>query len=89
MSTILWEGISIDLSYTQPSYCAPHFHHIALKANERIPVTETGYRSHFIAPAELTLWETPEAFVIDWLNDAAKHSDWQEYRQQSRQLSLF
>lgn len=89
MSTLLWEGIEIALSYTQPSYCVPHFHHIELKASEPIPVTETGYRSHFIAPAELALWENPEAFVIDWLNDAAKHPDWQEYRQQSRQLSLF
>ena len=89
MSTLSWEGITIDLSYTQPIYCGPHFHHIELKASEPLPVTETGYRSHFIAPAELALWDSPEAFVIDWLNHAAQLPAWREYRDQSRQLSLF
>ena len=50
---------------------------------------ETGYRSHFISPAELALWDSPEAFVIDWLNEFAKQPSWQAHRQQSRQLSLF
>lgn len=88
MSTINWEDISIDLSHHQQRFGGP-FDHLELRASERLPVTETGYRSHFIAPAELALWASPEAFVIDWLNDAAKHPDWQEYRQQSRQLNLF
>ena len=57
--------------------------------SERLPVTETGYRSHFIHPDELALWDRPEAFVLEWLNDAACHPDWQDYRQQSRQLTLF
>lgn len=89
MSTLVWEGISIDLSYTQPSYCAPDFHHIELKATEPLPVTETGYRSHFITSAELALWENPDAFVVDWLSEAAKQPSWQAHCQQSRQLSLF
>ena len=88
MSSQTWEGIPFDLSYTQPAYCAP-FHHIEIRAAERLPVTETGYRSHFIAPAELALWDSPEAFVLDWLNHWAKQPSWREYRQQSRQLSLF
>lgn len=88
MLTLVWEGIEFTLSHTVQAFGGP-FDHIELHAKERLPVTETGYRSHFISPQELALWETPTAFVIDWLNDAAKDPSWQEYRQQSRQLSLF
>ena len=88
MSTLVWEGISIVLSHHSQRFGGP-FDHLELRANERLPVTETGYRSHFIHPKELELWASPEAFVLDWLNDAARHPNWQAYRQQSRQLSLF
>ena len=88
MSTLTWEGISITLSHHTQRFGGP-FDHLELHAKERLPVTETGYRSHFIHPKELALWDSPEAFVLDWLNDAARHPDWQAYRQQSRQLSLF
>ena len=88
MSTLIWEGIEIDLSHHIQRFGGP-FDHLELRAKERLPVTETGYCSHFIHPKELALWESPEAFVLDWLNDAARHRDWLEYRQQSRQFSLF
>ena len=88
MSTHSWEGIQYDLSYTQPTYCAP-YHHIEIHAACRLPVTETGYRSHFILPQELALWPSVEAFVHDWLTVAASTAEWKEYKQQSQQLSLF
>lgn len=88
MTILIWEGIEIALSHHKLRY-GDTFDHIELRANERLPVTETGYRSHFIHHDELALWDSPEAFVLDWLNDAARHPDWHEYRQQSRQLTLF
>ena len=88
MPTIKWQGIEVEYSYTQPTYCSP-YHHIELHAKERLPVTETGYRSHFIHPQELELWPCAEAFVLDWLNVAASSCEWKEYQQQSRQGSLF
>ena len=88
MSTLIWEGIEIVLSHNAQLFGGP-FDHLELHAKERLPVTETGYRSHFIHPKELALWESPEAFVLDWLNDAARHPNWQEYCRKSRQLSLF
>lgn len=84
----MWEGIPFDLSYTQPTYSAP-YHHIELRASEPLPVTETGYRSHFIHPDELSFWPTVEAFVNEWLTLASKSPHWKAYRAQSRQLSLF
>ena len=88
MSALIWEGISITLSHHKQRFGGP-FDHLELHAKERLPVTTTGYRSHFIHPDELALRDSPEAFVLAWLNDAARHPDWQEYRQKSRQLSLF
>ena len=88
MSTLIWEGIEIVLSHHKQRF-GGSFDRLELHAKERLPVTETGYRSHFIHPAELALWDSPEAFVLDWLDDAARHQDWQVYRQKSRQLSLF
>ena len=91
MPTLIWEGISIALSHHKQRFGGP-FDHLEVKADERLPITETGYRSHFIHPEELALWASPEAFVLDWLNDAARRPDWQQYRQellQPQQLSLF
>jgi hypothetical protein len=88
MPTFLWEGIAIDLSHHQRSY-GGDFDHLEVRAAERLPITETGYRSHFIHHAELALWDSPEAFVREWLNEAAAAPGWQAYRQTSRQLTLF
>lgn len=88
MSTLIWEGIEIALTHYKQRFGGP-FDHLELQAKERLPVTETGYRSLFIHPDDLALWESPEAFVLDWLNDTAHHPVWQEYRQNARQLSLF
>ena len=88
MTILIWEGIEIALSHHQKRY-GDTFDHIELRASERLPVTETGYRSLFIHQDELALWDSPEAFVLEWLRDAARHPNWQRYRQESRQLNLF
>ena len=88
MFTIVWEGIEIAFTHYVKRFGGP-FDHLELRAKEPLPVTETGYRSHFIHPKELALWDSPEAFVLEWLDTSAKHPSWQAYRQQSRQLSLF
>lgn len=88
MSTLIWEGIAIALTHHTQRFGGP-FDHLELHAEERLPVTDTGYRSLFIHPDDLALWASPEAFVIEWLNGAAKEPRWRDYRQNARQLSLF
>lgn len=88
MPTLTWEGIAIALTVHDKTY-GDAFRHLELRATEPLPITETGYRSHFIHKDELALWDSPEAFVLDWLNDAARDPGWQARRMQSRQLSLF
>jgi len=85
---IVWDGIAVSITHT-PNWLNSEFHHVELRANERLPVTETGYRSHFIHQDEFTHFGTATAFVEQWLDEAAKSPDWIRHKQDSRQLSLF
>lgn len=88
MSTLIWEGIEIALTHHTQRFGGP-FDHLELHAQERLPVTDTGYRSLFIHPDDLALFASPEVFVREWLDGAAKEPGWRDYRQNARQLSLF
>ena len=86
--SIDWEGISVSISHTSNWLCTG-FDHLEIRAFEKLPITETGYKAHFIHPDELALFASPVAFVEEWLAEAAKSPDWIRYREDSRQLSLF
>ena len=88
--TIEWEGRAIRLSY-QPRYCGViDFVEINSNDGEALPITMTGYLSHFFGPVEpaLTIDEVIE-FVLDWLEKQATSKAWQEHLLESQQLSLF
>ena len=86
--TIVWDGIAVSISHT-PNWLNTEFHHIELRADEKLPVTETGYRSQFIHQDEFTLFENATAFVEQWLDEAARSPVWIGYKEEGRQLSLF
>ena len=54
-----------------------------------LPMTETGYRSHF-TPAQL-IEEVggARAFVEAWLEDEARSPQWKAKEEAARQLALF
>jgi len=54
-----------------------------------LPITETGYRSHFIAPLELINAGGPVTFVAAWLDREAKSKDWQKRVAIRQQGDLF
>jgi hypothetical protein len=54
-----------------------------------LPVTETGYRSAFIAGSVITLEGGLVAFVRDWLDEAANDPAWKAAQDAARQLALF
>ena len=86
--SIVWDGIDVSISHT-PNWLNSEFHHIELRADEKLPVSETGYRSHFIHRDEFTHFGNVTTFVTQWLDEAAKSSGWIRYKEESRQLSLF
>lgn len=56
----------------------------------RIPMTETGYRSHFhaLGTTERDFSGDVVACVLDRLNEASKFKKWQDYIENSKQFSL-
>ena len=89
-STIIWEGREIRLSYS-PRW-ASCIDHVEVQALDKLPlpITETGYRSHFFGPLEpvLTL-EEAKSMMIEWLVKEAAREPWQKHLLSSQQLSLF
>ena len=92
-ATIIWEGRDIRLSYT-PRWNSI-IDHVEIEVDDRtpLPITETGYRSHFFGPVEPPL-SLPEVqkMVLDWLDKDATKNAWRDYMRQcdaDKQLSLF
>ena len=79
---IVWRGVEVEIRYEE-NWLNTGLTHIEIEAQPRtpLPVTETGYRSHFIDPEALADFESVAAFVRFWLDTAAK--DW------DGQMSLF
>ena len=89
-----WEGISILVKWC-PRWLgenAPHqIAHLEIHAANRepLPMTGTGYRSHFIDKEAVEALGGPVSYVSAWLAEAAAAPEWQAQVQASRQLSLF
>lgn len=88
MPTIKWGDRDITITHSKPSYAAP-FEHIEVRCSEILPITETGYRSHFIHRDELALWASPVDFMTEWLEKASQDPAWREKEFNSKQGELF
>lgn len=97
--TLLWEGITIEIVY-EPNWlnvanrkCDLPSAHLDIRSiapeRARLPITETGYRSHFLHPDEIAEFGGPVAYVEAWLDEMARSSEWRTYTLSSEQLSLF
>ena len=94
---LIWNEIAIDVTYND-DWSKAHreimgfsMAHLEIRSenNVRLPVTKTGYRSHFIAATIIEEYGGTEKYVTDWLEEKAKSKDWQDYWYNSKQLSLF
>lgn len=81
-----WRGIAMTVTFTPKRFGMAD--HIEIKAaNKRpLPVTETGYRSHFMEAGTVAEHGGALAFVIAWLDHEAERTGWRDAPQQ---LSLF
>lgn len=95
---LLWRGVDIEISFERnwlggdPN--RPHATaHLTITAKvpdrARLPITETGFRSHFVPAYRIDEAGGPVAYVDAWVNDMARSREWIAYEQASRQLSLF
>jgi len=90
---ITWQGIAITIDFESPwlnmeDSDIVHLE-ITSKTRERLPISETGYRSCFAPAAEIAEGGGPVAFTIAWLDYMAQSREWKIHVETSRQLSLF
>ena len=86
---LIWNGIKIMVTHT-PNHCG-EIDHIELHSEDRVPlpVTETGYRSHFLHEAQIEPHGSALTYVQAWLDHEAQSPAWRAHELASQQLSLF
>lgn len=91
---IHWQGIDIEAVYV-PKASGGAIAHLTLTSvnPERapLPVTETGYRSHFhpVGTIEAEFNGDVVRCVTEWLNAESKSKDWKRHQESQRQPDLF
>ncbi len=90
-----WRGVGLSLQW-KPEYFATDdgcyaVAHLEIHTYGRapLPITETGYKSHFVQRAMVESEGGPVAYVLAWLDHAAKSPAWKASEAAARQLSLF
>ncbi len=81
---ITWRGIRITITFTAEKF--RWVDHIEIHSGDNIPlpVTETGYRSHYVYAGTVAEEGGAVAYVIAWLDYEAERTGWD-----GAQLSLF
>lgn len=92
-----WNGITIEVSY-EPDWlnlsgaCGAPVARLQVRSltpdRSALPISETGYRSHFPLPATVTAMGGPLSYVRAWLDDAARSPEWTDWQESARQLSF-
>lgn len=86
-TTIEWQKIKVIIDYSPNKYGS--ISHVAIKAGEPLPVTETGYKSLYYDNNFIVEYENIETFVKALLDDAMNSKEWKKYIRDKNQLSLF
>lgn len=81
---ITWRGIRIEIIFTPKKFGIVG--HIELHSENRsaLPITETGYRSHYIPIGSVEQEGGAVAYVTAWLEFEAERTRWS-----GKQLTLF
>lgn len=98
-TTIDWEGITVLVSYEPDwlnmgeDFAKVTTAHLEIRSitpeKAALPITETGYRSHFTGSNDIEEAGGPVPYVQQWLDAASRTREWRDYQDKSRQLSLF
>ena len=90
---IEWNRIVIDVGYNPYWLKAHDIAHLEISSivpeNAPLPMTETGYRSHFTTVAVIEAAGGAVAFVTKWLETESQRHKWKAGEKARQQLSLF
>lgn len=93
-----WRGVDIEITFERDWLSIAREHdlaaaHLTVTAIQPkrvpLPITETGYRSHFLHFEDIDEAGGPVAYVQAWLGSMAQAREWLDHEKTSRQLSLF
>ena len=82
--TIVWRGVRIEMTFTPEAFGMVDHIELRTEGKAPLPVTETGYRSHFTHKGTVTEYGGAVALVTAWLDHEAERIGWR-----GAQLSLF
>jgi len=86
---LIWNGIKIMVTHTPNRFGVVDHIELHSEDHQRLPVTETGYRSHWVYEDQIEPYGSALAFVQAWLDTEARSPAWRAYVEASRQLDLF
>jgi len=86
---LVWRGKQIEVDYQPSSFAGTAHLKIRAKHGQPLPITETGFRSHFTSPADVDHLGGPVAYVEAWLNAMAETKAWKRAERDGVQLALF
>jgi hypothetical protein len=86
---LVWRGKKIEVAYDARSFAGYAHLQIRSKHSNPLPITETGYRSHFAHPADVEHYGGPAAYVEAWLDTMAETRAWKRAERDGVQLSMF
>ncbi|MGH1470868.1 MAG: hypothetical protein ACRBCS_06720 [Cellvibrionaceae bacterium] len=97
--TLEWRDFEIEVSFIKsylPSYeeidgyCMSHIEIRTISPPKAaLPITETGYRSIFMALPQIEAQGGVKTLVLNELNRAAEKSEWKQKEINARQYELF
>lgn len=89
---LVWRHVTCRIRHT-PNYLSQGWSHIEIivltPKGAPIPITDTGYRSHFLDEDQLAAAGGPAKFFLDWLEREATTKAWARMEARWRQLELF
>lgn len=86
---LLCNGIKIMVTHTPNRFGVVDHIEVHAEDHQRLPITETGYRSIWLYEDQLEPHASALAFVQSWLDIEAVKASWQAYAEASRQMDLF
>lgn len=83
-----WQGRKLQIIYQPRSFAGTGHLQIRVRHCRPLPITETGYRSHFVHPQDVEELGGPVAYVEAWLNSQAQTKAWRRTARNGWQLKL-
>jgi len=95
---LIWQAYEIEVRYDPDPFnltyryqeAMAHVEICTLKPEKApLPITGTGYRSHFTPKGNIDEYDSVVEFVRAWLDHEAQSEAWKIAQEEARQLSLF